>query len=62
MKKGLRRVFLVAIYLSGILIGNVYAPEMVAYAKQTYNDRLIEEKVKKAKPPVKKRYRRTQVA
>jgi hypothetical protein len=60
MKKGLRYFFLVAIYLSGILIGGIYTPEVVAYAKQTNDDNQLE-KVKKVKPPVKKRYRRTRI-
>ncbi len=60
MKKGLRYFFLVAIYLSGILIGNVYTPEVIAYAKQANNDKQVE-KVKKVKPPVKKRYYRSRV-
>lgn len=58
MKKGLRYFFLVAIYLSGILIGNVYTPEVIAYAKQASSEKEIE-KVKKVKPPVKERYYRS---
>jgi hypothetical protein len=33
-KKTKRFVFLMAIYLSGIVIGGVYTPEVITYAKQ----------------------------
>ncbi len=62
MKKGLRYFFLVAIYLSGILIGGIYTPEVIAYAKQADSEKTMEvEKVKKVKPPVKKRYYRIRI-
>jgi len=66
MKKGLRYFFLVAIYLSGILIGGIYTPEVIAYAKQADSEEASEkmmemEKVKKVKPPVKKRYYRIRI-
>jgi hypothetical protein len=62
MKNALRYFFLVAIYLSGILIGGIYTPEVIAYAKQTDNEKMMEiEKVKKVKPPAKKRYYRIRI-
>lgn len=65
MKKGLRYFFLVSIYLSGILIGGIYTPEVVAYAKKENNDTPFKNKQinkdKKVKPPVKKRYHRTRI-
>jgi hypothetical protein len=33
-KSASRYVFYVAIYLSGIVIGGVYTPELITYAKQ----------------------------
>ena len=60
MKKGLRYFFLVVIYLSGILIGGIYTPEVIAYAKQANNDKQIE-KIQKVKPPAKKKFYRTRI-
>ena len=57
----LRYGFFVAIYLSGILIGETYTSDVIAYSKQASNEKNLE-KVKKVKPapvnkPVKKKRR-----
>lgn len=61
MFKGARRYFfLLMIYLSGILIGGIYTPKAILYAKQL--DHYInteEQKIQQKSPPVKKQKKRT---
>ena len=59
MFKGARRYFfLLAIYLSGILIGGIYTPKVIHYAKQIGQYKNIEkQKIQQKSPRIKKQKR-----
>jgi len=59
MFKGARRYFfLLTIYLSGILIGGIYTPRVIHYAKQIdpYNS-IEKQKIQQKSPRIKKQKR-----
>lgn len=59
-KKARRHVFFLAIYLSGIIIGGVYTPQVVTYAKQINAHEYLEtEEIKKKPQPKKPWYKRS---
>jgi hypothetical protein len=60
MFKGAKRYFfLMVIYMSGILIGSIYTPKVIHYAKQIDQYENIEEqKIQQKTPRIKKRDRR----
>ena len=59
MFKGARRYFfLLAIYLSGILIGGIYTPKVILYAKQLNQYENIEkQEIQQKLTPVKEKKR-----
>lgn len=59
MFKGARRYFfLLAIYLSGILIGGIYTPKVIHFAKQIDQYKSIEkQKIQHKSPRIKKQKR-----
>ncbi len=46
-----RNTFYVIVYLSGILIGQIYTPQVVAYAKQMNEQKNVEKQQNFQKPP-----------
>ena len=59
-KRVARYTFLVMIYLSGILIGGVYTPEVVAYVKHSDELKNVEQQNNHQKPThLKKKRQRT---
>jgi hypothetical protein len=53
-----RYFFLLTIYLSGILIGGIYTPKVILYAKQLDQDKNIEEqKIQQKLPHIKEKKR-----
>ncbi len=57
IKKTGRYVFFVVVYLSGIAIGGIYAPEAITYAKQMNADTILEsQKIQQKSQPAKKRF------
>ena len=55
-KRAARYTFYVLIYLSGILIGGIYTPDVVAYVKQHDENKNVEKHENHQKPPsLKKR-------
>jgi len=60
-KRAGRYVFFVAVYLSGILIGGVYTPGVITYAKQMSAQEDMQAPHLQKKPQqIKKKYSRTQ--
>lgn len=59
-KKARRYVFFLAVYLSGILIGAVYTPQVITYAKQINAQKHHElQEIEKKPRPKKPKYSRT---
>lgn len=54
LKKAGRYVFFLTIYLSGIVIGGVYTPQVITYAKQINAQKQHEPQQIKKKPQPKK--------
>ena len=54
-KRACSYVFYVAIYLSGIVIGGVYTPEVISYAKQANAQNELEERMKRNPQHIKKK-------
>ncbi len=59
-KRTARYTFFVIVYLSGILIGGVYTPEVIAYVKHSDEQKNVEKQEDLQKPPhLKKKRQRT---
>lgn len=54
-KRASRYVFYVAIYLSGIVIGGVYTPEVITYAKEMSAQRELQERIQQPPKHIKKK-------
>jgi len=52
-KKAGRNIFFMAVYLSGILIGGIYTPQLISYAKQASAQKTEQQQIQK-KPKSKK--------
>ena len=47
-------VFYIAVYLSGILIGGIYTPDVISYAKQISANKNVEQPIQKKPQQLKK--------
>ena len=49
-KRAVRYAYFVAIYLSGIVIGGIYTPDVISYAKEMNAQRNLEQQDTEQKP------------
>ena len=63
-KRAARYTFFVIIYLSGIVIGGVYTPDVIAYAQQLDVQKNVEKQETQQEPTIlqKRRQNRTRIS
>ncbi len=59
LKRAISYTFYVLIYLSGIVIGGVYTPEVIAYVEQMDEHKNVQQHEMKKPPQLKKKRQRS---